>query len=394
MKSTIQGRLAHWSQRVGERLTDSLYETLLSQPDAIERRRSGADGGLWLAGLLALLVHSMALLLALGGCMLLTWSEPNFLSLILGLILLLMAWMARPQVAPFPDHVLEREAFPVLHKLAERIAGEIKAPIPWRLGHDADFNAYYTRAGWRGQPCVVLGAPLLAFLSPRARIALLAHELAHGANGDPMRSRFLHGAVQHLVQWSRAVRPMTWTAGAEASPAGPLGAVVALPFVLALLVMSQCLWSIAQAMHWLVQRQSQTAEYLADRLGASVSGTEAFVEMLEALYAGDTLDSAIRQRALTAPDAGLQDVVDEERAAWTLRDLTPLREKSLAERRRADSSHPPTALRVRLLKQGRVRPPMELLSDDEAASLDLEVNRILALQSRELINRKLDAAYA
>ena len=141
MKPTIQGRLSHWSQRVGERLTDSLYETLLSQPDAIERRRSGADGGLWLAGLLALLVHSMALLLALGGCLLLTWSEPNFLSLILGLILLLMAWMARPQVAPFPDHVLEREAFPVLHTLAERIASEIKAPMPCRLGHDADFNA-------------------------------------------------------------------------------------------------------------------------------------------------------------------------------------------------------------------------------------------------------------
>ncbi|MFN3629436.1 MAG: M48 family metalloprotease [Casimicrobiaceae bacterium] len=41
--------------------------------------------------------------------------------------------------------------------------------------------------------------PLMAILSPEERIAVMAHELSHGANGDPLRGTFLSGAVNTLV---------------------------------------------------------------------------------------------------------------------------------------------------------------------------------------------------
>ena len=73
--------------------------------------------------------------------------------------------------------------------------------------------------------------------------------------------------------------------------------------------------------------------------------------------------------------------------------LDSYRQQSRAELWQVDSTHPPTALRVAMLRGTRPVEPMALLSDMEALCFDQEMTKLIAWRQREVVNRRLEAVY-
>ncbi len=394
---TARDRWNAMRRSLGRELAQRLFDELSNRPAQSPLQEDAPRSwSLRLAYLLAAGVYLLSAACGLAGLLLLLgpWNGP--LKPLAGLILLLLSYAARPRLAEPPDYPLDREQVPVLHALADRIAAALGTPPVAGLAVSADFNASYRTVGWRQRSHVELGAPLLAVLTPEERVALMAHELAHGANGDPLRGQFLQGAVDTLATWASATRPLAIGRLGEGMAFGPLVSLLGLPFEFLMLALSELFLLAAKALLLLVLRQSQRAEYLADRLAARVAGTAAMTGMLEKLYAADAVDAAIRHHALTQPEAPLWPqlvgLVDRLPAA----ELEGYRQISRSELWQVDSTHPPTAFRVALLAAQALRPsaPLSpLLSDEELAAFEAETAWLLDFKQRELVNRQLEAVY-
>jgi Zn-dependent protease with chaperone function len=131
--------------------------------------------------------------------------------------------------------------------------------------------------------------------------------------------------------------------------------------------------------------RSQVAEYLADRIGAKVSGTDAFVSMNEKSLLEPKV-SAVIQRVVLKDNTSA--AVGEIRAAIEnipQRELDRIRRQAELEEVRLDATHPPTMLRIKLLRSQKFQPPMlfltaeeELVLTEELSSLENNLNSRLA----------------
>lgn len=388
---------ARWQtlrRRLGERLSQHLFDQVVRERALADgRRRPRLSVNLIVAGLLALAVHSAGIAAIVGGVALLLRPWTHLLIPVGGVVLVLLGVLARPRSAPEPDRVLDRASFPVLHTLTERIAAELGAPPVAGLGLSADFNASYSLVGWRRRRFIELGSPLVAILTPAELTALIAHELAHGVNGDPLRGQFLGQAVNTLARWSAAARPLDIGQAGQGTAFGPFSSLLALPFELAMLAPSELLLRAALGLLWLVMRESQRAEYLADLLAARAAGPVAMRDMLERIYLAEVVDSAVRRHALTAPNDPIHAGLAEAVGAVSATELERLRTESRRQSWQADASHPPTALRVDYLAALGDVAPRVTLSPTEQATLKEEVARLLTMTQTTLTGRQLEAIH-
>ena len=233
----------------------------------------------------------------------------------------------------------------------------------------------------------------MAILSADERVALIAHEQSHGANGDPLRGEFLNGAVNTLAAWTVAIRPDSIGKLGDGLPFGPFVSLLAIPFELLMLATSELVFSIVKGFLLLVLRESQRAEYLADLLASTVAGTEQMQRALEKTYLGDVVDAALRTHALTVPTEPLGDKLVDAVRALSAVDLDRYRAQSKQLNWRVDSTHPPTAMRIDMLALQAQRAPTHPLSPAEVSELDSEIARLVAANQRELVNRKIAAIY-
>lgn len=401
MQNATQGVRTRWEALVEHqhrRLAQSLFDEIRAHPMDL-RPRHGVP---WHAGLLLLyaaatLIHGLALgLLTLG--LWLLFGDTGLWSKFLGLICTLLAWGARPRFDSAPDTVLDRQRYPTLHALMDRLSERLGAAPIDDLSVSADFNASYWQSRsrwtpWRKQRHVELGAPLLAALRSDMAIAgLLAHELSHGVNGDVLRGAYVGGAVRALQEWSTALRPLE-LGRAGRGTGNPLISLLALPVELVLLAFSELLILLALGLWLLAMRDSQRAEYLADALAAQAVGSDAIAELLDALACHEVVTAAVRRHALTRPDdpigPGIANAVDALENAERER----LQAQARAAGARADASHPPTHLRREQQSLRPVPAPVPLLNAKEQDQLRIELGALIELQRRELVNRMLEAAH-
>jgi heat shock protein HtpX len=391
---TTTSRLEAVHRKLGERLSDRLFQQLSGETSwANPRKGRSHSPSFMLALVVAALVHATGLALVLGGTVLLFPPWRGFWWALGGIVLLLLGWLARPRLAPEPDTVLDTREYPMLHTLLDRISQRLGTPTPAGIGVSTGFSASYMTCGWRGDRYVELGLPLLAVLKPNELLALLAHELAHGANGDPLRGRFLRSAIRTLAHWAEALRPMALGRAGAGHALGPLLSLLSLPLEFAMLGVSELLLLAARGLLLLVLRDSQRAEYLADRLACRVAGSPAMTAMLEATYLFDVVEMASRRHALTEPDASLELALRAARSEVTGAQWQDWREQSLAQKWRVDTTHPPTALRIAMLSTLDTAAPEPLLTNDEAQALLDEVGRLLLKRQRFVVNGMLEAAY-
>ena len=119
-------------------------------------------------------------------------------------------------------------------------------------------------------------------------------------------------------------------------------------------------------------RSGQRAEYLADQFSAEVAGTDAAAEAMQSLLLIEGAANAT-QRAVLRGEPDLWLAVRDYRAALP---ATELERKVAAGRVRehvTDETHPPTMLRVDLIRSRAWKPAAVIIDEQWAQCIDAEL---------------------
>jgi Zn-dependent protease with chaperone function len=258
----------------------------------------------------------------------------------------LLLWLLVPRPARVRKNVvlLARADAPELWRLVDAVAAGLGTQPPDLLGVDTNYNAYVVQVGWRRRRLLVLGLALWSAEEPQERVATLGHELGHLRHRDTRRMlvtvagrRVLHKVITVLLpnafdRWAITDQGMA----IFDSLANVLRRMLALPLVGLFLLAAR-----------LDSHESQRAEYLADLASVRLAGREAAAMSLHRIL------------AIAGVEARLGAAVRRGEDPWATLDATAappereLRRLLLASERRGhsvDSSHPPTHLRVSLVR--------------------------------------------
>ncbi|HJW44962.1 MAG TPA: M48 family metalloprotease [Lysobacter sp.] len=215
---------------------------------------------------------------------LLAWVIPGFVGGVLILFLLKPLFAPRrktPQAVTLDEG--EEPAFTAaIHALCGAIG--TRPPVQIRLSHEV--NAWVQFEGGFfgflfGRKLLTVGLPLVAGMSARHFVGVLAHEFGHFAQGGGMRSAYLINTVNAWL-FSRAYERDEWDErlerwGSDEDSSGY--------WQLAVGITALCLWLTRGVLRGLFQvsfrmsrRLSQEMEFDADRYEAIVAGSQGFRE--------------------------------------------------------------------------------------------------------------------
>jgi Zn-dependent protease with chaperone function len=372
---------------LGAKLSDQLFTNIKNQASLSPRLTPAKI----LAFGLATLVHATTIVCAVLGIVILRTTFPYPIPTLFGVVCLMLAWTLRPQLGRLPAAIAAPAHFPTLYAVVNRIAQALGAPPVDALLIDESFNASYAKIGWRRQQLITIGLPLFAILTPQEQVAILAHEVAHGVNGDQNRTLFVGSAITTLIRWYQLLRPQRiWEdAGQHKSSRNPAGLLTYLAGAFSnvlLLGLSFIPWLWSYILSHLLWRNAQRAEYLADALAAHASGTAAMLSALEKLHYGGVVRQTVQSITLNPHERTLIPLLREQVAALPARELERIRRSETLGAARLDVTHPPTTYRTRLLQAHPVLQPQITLTDDEAALVEKELVQIQAQVQRDLVD--------
>lgn len=361
------GRRAERGKAAATKRGDRLYARVAA---ADQLRPTGLlrTSGLAVAGL----IHLVTVSVFACGVALLVDTQPGSLAWVLGPVVI---WLAFTLLPRFPKmdrggDLITRAQAPELFRLLDQIAQSLKTASFSGVRLTATANAATSVFG-PGERLLEIGVPLWELLSPQQRLAVLAHEVAHGANSDTEYGFVVRSALYTLRRWYAVTHPLTLVTRRTRLRTRNVVDVI-LPF--------HIFYRGATA---LLLRSKPRAEYLADALAAQVASTGAMVEALErmvtASVAMQVLANAVEARVPSNPWRIVRDF------AAALPEYERTRLALLNERAGAsvDDTHPPTHLRIRLLRAGRERPARLTLTTERSAAIDAELaDRINELGTR------------
>ena len=375
------------------RLSNRLGKSQIDQFIAAPTLRPSITPNKVIALTVAVAIHSVTLLLLFLGInfVVQTWFNP--LPFLLGVALIAMAWFLRPRLPRLDNEDKEDLAqpnqFPALFALLERIADEIGTKRVRHVLLDNSFNAAFLRVGWQRGDVVLLGLPLFCVLEPQERVALLAHELGHGSNGDSSRSLIIGSAIYSLGRWYALLHPdRIWE-----PDSGIIHLISSLFANLIMLVLSQIakFWLIMLA--HLLFRDMQRAEYLADNIAAEAAGTEGVLGLMRKFHSVDTVEMTVNRFFLNNCKGNLFETLKAQVRSIPPREIERIERVERLLDSRLDVTHPPTSNRIDLLNARRVRAPKITLPDEENQAIDAELARVAPKYQAYIIGALTDQSY-
>jgi Zn-dependent protease with chaperone function len=284
------------------------------------------------------------------------------LGILIPLFVALVGWNCRVRFPKKPSHAIEVSNLPALKDLLDRIAKVLNTREVELISLSPELNASMTSVGLRRIPLLTLGSPTIDLLSADQFLALLTHEMAHLASGDPSRG-FLFGSALDTLARSRI-----GLGNASRLTRTPYGYIVLVPWMLIRLPLSAIEWILLTT----TVRDSQRAEYRADFIAAQLAGPENAVALLENLEQEDLVAYARRKAAVQGVPTRpvLRELVASRPKQESLRLARLARTENLWP---TEVTHPPTNLRIELLEThfGLLSPSFEDY-DHEALLRDLE----------------------
>jgi heat shock protein HtpX len=395
VKSKVINRLASIQRAFVLRWSESLR-------DEVVRHCSSVAGPLKASSFLTplgtarqLMLVSICLLIYLNAVAIAIWglftiaTATVFWHYIVGLFALLVAWFARPRRAAEPERPLDPARYPAIHQVVRLVSDALQSPPIDSIEAPAMFNASYSESAGGRRRHIQLGSMLMAALTDEQRIAVVAHEVAHGVNRDPLRSRFVHGAIHTLCMWALSVRPLSIGRSADHVGYGPLLSVLLIPFEFIQLAFSELLFLGVRLILLLAMRQSQQAEFFADILATSVAGTEAMISALERLHQYPTVELVIQRAHLGSPDAAIEPMIRDAMQSMTISVAEDYRQRARKEQWQEDSTHPPTASRIDVLRALPAQAATIVLDEDLRTAFQNEVAALVESHKRSYFEQRL-----
>lgn len=363
-------------------LSARLGKRLLSDVIASRSLRPRLTLAKLLAYLVATLVHALTLLTAAAGVVLLL-AVHNPIGVVLGLLLLVMAFELRPRVPKLRERPAPREAVAATLALTGAIARELHTQNVDEVIVTTDFNAALGWVGWRRRRVLWLGVPLLLTLDAQERVAVLGHELGHGVNGDATRGFYIRTALRSLHSWRGFLSP-------SPTPRQPnLFEQFGNAFMALLGQLPGAALRLLSHLNW---RESQRAEYLADYLAAQVAGTDAALSALAKLQFSSRFYGTVHNLTL---NNRMDELLPELRRQLSQADLAAALDggPDAVEPYRLDATHPPPVYRLAFLRARSVERPTLVLSAEENERLEQEWRRFLPGVQKALTDRQLRRLY-
>lgn len=304
---------------------------------------------------------------------------------IVGLLLILFGYFLRPTRIKNTQKTYRRSDLPQLFALLDEIAERVGTQTPDGVHIDRESNAYMTEYRRPNEWVIGIGLPLWAALTPPQRVALLAHEMAHKVNEDPLRSGIYRDAQEVMLNWYDTfyIDEVTSFEMAAGHRAGAPGTQMIGMF-------------IVERLYGLLLRfifhESQRAEYRADALAVQVAGRDAVIDMLEMLTRTEPASRAIRDLYPYRDEQNGRIFDHMAKTLATKDEETRRRYFKLAaqEKRRVDGSHPPTTMRIEFV--GALHDPEEILVPKaNFALIDAELEPIKNKEGQRLMQELFDA---
>jgi Zn-dependent protease with chaperone function len=362
------GRLARIYAGLGRRHGARLFDRVLR--DGAERPRAGA-ATIALAALSCAVLASWLAVVAAAVLIVVAWPE-RAVAWMAAALVGVVAWALRPGVRRQRDTLpTAPDTHPRLHALVREVAEAVGAAPPHAIELTDQPNAFAGRCGLLRRRTLILGVPLLVTLDAQETVALLGHEIAHFANGDSSRSVLVSAAHDTLIGWCRVVYPD------EHDARRGFAQYVAGVAMWVLHWIPRGLLVLASHLEW---AESQRAEFYADRLSASVAGTDAAVSSLERhLHVNySVLRHACHRVVVGGSKRGVLAELAFQAAEVPARERERRRRAAAIEPSSLDATHPPTGHRIRMLSSGPRLPARVVFGEANRAELLRELERDVA----------------
>ncbi|GAA3240556.1 M48 family metalloprotease [Dactylosporangium siamense] len=385
----IDRKLLRQALRRDEALVTALAGLVPARP-GWSFRRAGVTA-------VAVLVHLVALGALVFGGWLSTRDFPG-VGLLPGVISLAFGALLLPRPASLPRYAtrLRRADAPDLFSFVTAVAGAVGVRCPDLIVVDDRFAADGGTAGLLRRRHLRLGAPLLAALDGQQRAAVVAHQLAHFSNGDPLRGPVV-GSVDRsmsaLVELFEPRKDTTLRAFQDPAilkaklgiggGAGNAGTTVAAVWYAELLVrpfIAVLRWASVLGrflLALLVKPDVHRAEYHADAVAARVAGTAAVLEVLDVMTLRESVLTVLRREVRAAdgdtPDPPAWRAATRQVLEHSAARLPQLRAAALPASTSPFADHPPLALRVRLLRTQPTAEPALHFTEADCAAMDREL---------------------
>jgi Zn-dependent protease with chaperone function len=378
-------RIRRLWQRLGASASESLERELLD-PTALRPKLTVSKA---LAYLLSLAVFGLAALFSVAGLLLLplglVWA-------ILGVVLVGLAFLARPRFGRVPSNAVAADGAPKRFRaLADRIAKELGTrPADFYL-FDSDYNAAVTELGLRRRRVLFVGLPLMAVLAPQERVAVLGHEFGHFVNGDPRRGFVGHTALATLIEWHKVLVPRSLMDVADEGIPG----LLMFPVNVVMFTVSMVPYGLAALLVTLMRRSTQRAEYLADARAAELAGSRDAVAAFDKLLLAGPISAAMM--ATTDEhwqNQSLWDDLQKRAANFPERELERYRRIDREQGGRLDDTHPPTESRKRVIQERPQTVASQVLGHGENEAIDEELRNLTTRIQRDVIDTYVDSLRA
>lgn len=363
----------------GDRLFIELNRTPLSKP--------GLSGAGIAAFAIAIAIHAITLAVLLTGVYVLVTNFPSFFGFAVGGLLMLLGVLIRPRLGGIKSEtvLLPRQVAPTLYGLCDRVTTALGGKPVDVVAFDARFNASHGQVGIRRRRVLWIGAPMWNILAADQRVGLLGHEFAHQVNGDLSFGTVVGSAISTLAAWHSTLRPGVWSPG-SGDIFGffeTIGQLLARGLYREMRRIVEAIYGLEES---LLYRSGQRAEYYADRVAGHVVGTEPLLGLLDSFHLDRVCTLAIRYAARR-----------EESDIWAsernfVRDFSPMEWERLrridARRGTAvDDTHPPTNLRVEMLKSRPQEAGAIKVSEAESLAIDAEMESVYRLVGERIVSR-------
>lgn len=364
--------LKNWRAQLSTRLGEQVFQA--AAQDFADGNISRKSSTFILANVISALVIASPLILVVVGILLVRFDFPNLLTLIIGSALILVAIALCPRFPQMPDQVFDRSDLPALFELLDHVTEHLKIKPIEKVALFADFNASANKVGYRRTPIIGIGLTLWQASTPRERIALIAHELAHLANDDPGRSLIIGNALSTLKGWRYYLTPQLHVDenGMYAAQVDGLAELIMEIFLGSLQVVIDALEFSIVRLFFLSQ---QRAEYLADALSADIAGATATTSLLEKI----TLTPLLGKELLGYHPIGKPDGTKLiNRLAGVVAnasetDRGQLLNLALNTSLSVDQTHPATVYRVAFLELFKNKSPAIKAEDINFTAIDAEI---------------------
>ncbi|UYZ21915.1 M48 family metallopeptidase [Mesobacillus jeotgali] len=334
-------------EKLGNKRGQKVFQELVSQQELRQRISFSKS----LAFMAATIVHLISISLFLLGLYFLIFQNDHFMFIAAGLILLGIAWLARPRVPKLDkdEHLISRQEFPFLFEAVDQLADAMQVKRIDGIIIDDEFNASVVQVGWRRRKIIKIGLPLFSIMEPEEQLAILAHEFGHISNGDLTRSFYIGTALYTLQTWYELLNPVPID---EYDSMG----FFEIPVYYFMAFLALIPYSIFLLLVHLLFDDSQKGEYLADERAAKAVGYKYLISSMEKFQYADTFYLKIRELAVRKNTMNLFHAVHEQIKIMPDREKERLSRLAQHETSKLDSTHPPTAYRINLLENLKAAP--------------------------------------